>query len=1178
MYGKTWWGQQWLNALTSIDFSNRLPRGRTYANKGAVKDIQIKGGAIDAKVQGSQPRPYKVSVSVSAFTPRQMDVLLSEIQSNPALLAQLLNRELPAELYEFARQQGMDLFPRSWKDFPMRCSCPDFAVPCKHLAAVIYMIAAEIDHNPFLVLQLHGLDLIQALKERNVTIQKGSAVQVLTPVALCLPEPPAETPLDESAWAQLDFSRLEPLKDKLLKLLAPNPIFYEKDFRETLKKAYGLFAKGAAKYEPGKLLIDTFTWDHRITLHLDQTLQPAHLSATDADGKAQPVDAPDHLVERLRNTLLTAELRTVEQASDSVRAIYWIQQFCLQLLENGAVIPQLLDLGSHDQFLIRWLPATNNPTVKTLFERLLAVTPANLVQVSIDRKAVSYQAPAEQLYSLCSVFLDDYIRLFTIPLGKPASPWGSRKHVLEYEWVEDLFFRRQPLSFEGRGMRELPAAIQLWLNNFYVSHKTLVPLIRVEEEDAGEPFTVDVLAEDRNQPLQPPIALRKILNEKQYEPVRFDFLQDLMLLATHFPQLQTVLKSNGSQKAVFDAEAFVSVLLETLPVMQLFGIRILLPKSLREWVKPQASARLKGKNKDQIGSFLNLDEMLSFDWQVAVGDALMDLQAFKKLVKGASGLVRIKDRYVLLQQEDLDKLYKRLENPPKLTGNDMLKAALAEEYQGARIGLSPEVLELLRNLTQPAAVPLPQGLTAQLRPYQQRGYEWMVKNTRLGFGSLIADDMGLGKTLQVISLLLKFKEEGQLAKKRGLVVVPTTLLTNWQKEIARFAPTLQATVYHGAKRKLELADCDILLTTYGLVRSDQEVLKKQPWYVLVIDEAQNIKNPHSDQTKAVKALKADVRIAMSGTPVENRLSEFWSVLDFANKGYLGNLPKFTDEFAKPIQLELNHDKLDTFRKITAPFMLRRLKTDKSIITDLPDKVENNRYCTLTKQQAALYEGVVGESLNAIAGQDGIERKGLVLKLMTALKQIGNHPYQYTRQGDTTPDLSGKAQQLLDLLGNIYESQEKVLIFTQYREMGDLLAGFIKAHTGREPLFLHGGTNRTHRDAMVERFQHDRQTNTFILSLKAGGTGLNLTAANHVVHYDLWWNPAVENQATDRAFRIGQTRNVMVYRLINQGTMEEKIDAMIRSKRELADLSVSTGETWLGDLSTDELKQLVLLEK
>jgi SNF2 family DNA or RNA helicase len=523
----------------------------------------------------------------------------------------------------------------------------------------------------------------------------------------------------------------------------------------------------------------------------------------------------------------------------------------------------------------------------------------------------------------------------------------------------------------------------------------------------------------------------------------------------------------------------------------------------------------------------------------------------------------------------LQRLLKQLTAEAKLAGSDLLQAALSGKYKGASILVDKQVQKALNDLKKVKEVPLPKGLQATLRPYQHSGYSWLYKNAQLGMGSILADDMGLGKTLQVITLLLKFKEEGVFDKKKALVAVPTSLLTNWQKEIQKFAPTLNAAVYHGPNRSIP-TEFDILITTYGVLRSDQKILAKWKWQIMTIDEAQNIKNVTTLQTKAVKAIKADIYVAMSGTPVENRLSEYWSIMDFSNKGYLGSLSKFTENFAVPIQKHNDQEQLESFRLITAPFILRRLKSDKSIIKDLPEKIENDYYTSLEPEQAAVYEGLVQSALKEIALSDGIQRKGMVLTMMMGLKQICNHPYQYLKKGSKNPMESGKANALFELLDNIQAQQEKTLIFTQYKETGKLLSGWIEARYGRAPLFLHGGNSRKQRDEMVESFQNNRQDSIFILSLKAGGTGLNLTAANHVVHYDLWWNPAVEAQATDRAYRIGQQKNVMVYRLLSEGTLEERIDEMLQAKKELANLTVQTGETWLGDLSNQDLENLVKL--
>lgn len=1172
-YGKTWWGQQWLNSLSKIDNSNRLPRGKTYANNGAVKNIEIETNAISAQVQGSASRPYKVMVSVPIFTSSQKQALLEAILGNPTLLAKLLNRELPQELNKFAEEKNIPLFPKSWRDFPMKCSCPDSAVPCKHLAAVIYIIAKEIDKNPFLVFQLHDFDVLGEVSSRY-SVGKKSGIRVNAFADFFEEKFTEIAKIKDDIFDDIDFSYIEPMSDKLLKIIQGSPIFAEKDFKKNLEKAHKLLSKGLLKWklEEKKVIIEDLVLGDTLEIFVSESAKIAEFRFVSTDEEVR--DYKKVTLEKLLNSVYLSDEKYFDRMSDAFRILKISHQFCLKLLENGAIIPQLLK-NTGDDYFIRWLPAINNAEIEDILTTFSQAIPANLIQFQTKKKTL-YQTPGEQILTLCSLMLNEYVSLFTIQMG------DFYRGKVSYEMWDEFFFQQVPYEFKGFREKETPIGIQTWLNNYYITQKDFVPILRIEENPERGDFVLDVLVQNRLEQQKEPIEFQQILQEKLYENIRFEVLQDLLLLSNHFSALDKYLQMQGSQKMKFDGEEFVGVLLEIIPTLQLFGIQILLPKSLKHWIKPQVSGIIKSNKASDGGGFLHLDDMLSFNWQIAVGEDLMSWNEFERLIKGMKGLVKIKDQYMLIEQDELEKLKKRLENPPKLAGTDLLKMALAEEYQGSKIGLSEDVLVLLKDLTSPGKVKLPENLHAKLRPYQLRGYEWMVKNTKLGFGSLIADDMGLGKTLQVITLLLKFKQEGAFVKNKALIVVPTTLLTNWQKEINRFAPDLTFQIYHGTKRKLEIKDTenpiDLVITTYGTVRSDADVFKKTNWYCVAIDEAQNIKNPDTEQTKAIKNLKSDIKIAMSGTPVENRLSEFWSILDFTNKGYLGNLSKFTNEFTKPIQLEHNQEQLQIFKKITAPFLLRRVKSDKSIISDLPDKIENNHYTNLSKEQAALYEGVVQKSLKDIEENEGIARKGLVLKLMTALKQIGNHPYQYLNKGKKVLEESGKAQMLIELLENIQEANEKVLIFTQYREMDKLLVEFIKDKFWVDPLFLHGGIDRKQRDLLVERFQKNRADSIFILSLKAGGTGLNLTQGNHVIHFDLWWNPAVENQATDRAFRIGQTKNVMVYRLINQGTMEEKIDAMIRSKKDLADMSITTGENWLGDLSNEDLKNLVRLTK
>ena len=1156
-YGSTWWGEQWLNALSNIDYSNRLPRGRSYANTGKVWSVDMDTNRISAKVQGTRPSPYRIQIVVPVFSKEEKQRLVDEVARNPVLVAQLLNRELPPDLLLFAEKQGIRVFPRSWKDFGMDCSCPDWAVPCKHLAAVIYTVAEEIDRNPFLVFELHGLDLVKELENKNIRIadKKTERIVQVSDLISVASEVVATEMTDAGSP---DFTTIPAIGTDILTLFKSRPLFYEGDFKTVVEKLFSGASKTAGKLLRGDLVPQKLAWaiepEDRLQLVFDRNLLLQGASVRDRKDKEKPLKnfRPADLIQ----VLLAWDPDTLRKTHLNTAVLYDVFNFSLMLAKQGAIMPQLIECEP-GKFRIRWLPAVIHETVRDLFEKMAGRLPVDLLIVRGAGQEQT-QSPKEALNSLCSFFIGKCIL--------EASGYDPEPLVKMFKFTTD----EKPVKFLDP---DTPQLLQLWLNNFYLTHKDFIPLVKVEDMDGH--FGIDLMVEYRPDPLQMPVPLSHILKEKKYEGVRYEVLKDVMLLAEFFPDLSDIVEKQGDLRLLYDGHEFAEVLLKMLPAIGLFGIRILLPKALKDLVRPQATLLAKKSPGKDEGSFLSFGDLVNFNWQIALGDEFVSVSDFEKMVTNLNGIVKLKDRYILIDEDELIKLFNKLEDPPQLGSFQALQVLLAEEYEGVKIGLSPEAVALIRQLVQPSEVPLPKGLKATLRPYQLAGYEWMLKNTRLGFGSLIADDMGLGKTLQVIATLLKFKEEGLLEKKKALVIVPTSLLTNWRKEIEKFAPSLKAAIYHGQNRSIDVADTEVILTTYGIARSEETLLKKMNWFCTVIDEAQNIKNAGTAQTKSVKAIPAPVRIAMSGTPVENRLSEFWSIMDFTNRGYLGSPKLFRDVFAKPIQKEHDHHQAELFKKITSPFILRRLKSDKSIIADLPDKIENNSYASLTPEQAAIYENVVRQSMEQIYEEgDDFKRQGLVLKMITALKQICNHPHQFLKKGDKTVDLSGKATLLLSLLDNIYENGEKTLIFTQYREMGDLISRFLNENFGKDPLFLHGGTSRNRRDEMVEAFQNDPDADTFILSLKAGGTGLNLTAASNVIHYDLWWNPAVEAQATDRAFRIGQTKNVMVWRLITQGTFEEKIDEMLKMKKDLANLTVATGENWVGNLSNDELKNLV----
>ncbi|HEV2656795.1 MAG TPA: DEAD/DEAH box helicase, partial [Ktedonobacteraceae bacterium] len=454
-----------------------------------------------------------------------------------------------------------------------------------------------------------------------------------------------------------------------------------------------------------------------------------------------------------------------------------------------------------------------------------------------------------------------------------------------------------------------------------------------------------------------------------------------------------------------------------------------------------------------------------------------------------------------------------------------------------------------------------------------------------GFGACLADDMGMGKTPMLIALLLHERTKKQKALHPTLVICPMSIVGNWQREIQKFAPSLSVLVHHGVERLSDEAfaeavkKCDVAITTYSLALRDKEQLATIDWENVVVDEAQNIKNETAKQTQAIKQLQGRYRIALTGTPVENRLSELWSIMEFLNPGYLGTGTDFRQSFAIPIERYHNAERSQTLKKLVQPFMLRRLKTDKTIIQDLPDKMEMNVFCNLTQEQASLYEAVVKEMMERIEQSDGMERRGLILSTLMKLKQVCNHPAHFLSDHSSLARRSGKLARLEEMLEEVLEGGEKALIFTQFAEMGELLQQYLEERFGCEILFLHGSTSKKQRDMMVQRFQEEQHgAPLFLLSLKAGGVGLNLTAANHVFHFDRWWNPAVENQATDRAFRIGQKKNVQVHKFVCVGTLEERIDQMIEQKKELAESIVGSGENWLTEMSTEQLKSLFSLSR
>ena len=582
-----------------------------------------------------------------------------------------------------------------------------------------------------------------------------------------------------------------------------------------------------------------------------------------------------------------------------------------------------------------------------------------------------------------------------------------------------------------------------------------------------------------------------------------------------------------------------------------------------------------------------MDQLLEYDWELALGDKVLTAEEMTRLVDAKSDLVQLRGEWV---QADKDVLARaaRFVSQRHSSGDraivDLIKDLIADDLKDLpvdEVKATGWASALLDQSVAPRQVAVPSTVNATLRPYQRRGLDWLAYMSALGLGAVLADDMGLGKTLQLLALLAHEK-----SKTATLLVCPMSVVGNWQREAARFVPSLRVYVHHGSDRatgaELEQAvrESDLVITTYALMTRDVAALKDLDWRRVVLDEAQHIKNAKTSQARAARSIPADHRVALTGTPVENRLDELRSILDFANRGVLGSEQMFRKRFVVPIEREKDQLAVSRLRAVTSPFVLRRVKTDPAVIADLPEKLEMTVRANLSEEQAALYRAVVDEMMAQIKGTEGMKRKGAVLSALTKLKQVCNHPAHFLRDGSPVmrrgQHRSGKLGLVEDIVESVIGDDEKVLLFTQFREFGELVVPYLADRFTTEVPFLHGGVSKAGRDAMVEAFQGEGGPPIMVLSLKAGGTGLNLTAANHVVHLDRWWNPAVENQATDRVFRIGQRKNVQVRKMVCVGTLEERIDTMIASKSELAELAVGTGENWVTEMSVEQLDELLRL--
>ncbi len=804
--------------------------------------------------------------------------------------------------------------------------------------------------------------------------------------------------------------------------------------------------------------------------------------------------------------------------------------------------------------------------------------------------------------SILEAFLEEIVRRAqAVPGRRGRQVDQTNPHDI---WLRSLTWPRSALHRWKDEMGPLCSQISEWTDSVRViTNQPWRLFLRLEEPLSGNAEGIwklswhlqsamdQTLTVPAEKVWSPGAAERKWFRSSGANPRRY-LLQMLGQISSTVPAIARSLNEPFPVGCTMSFDELLEFLHDHVPELLDYGIQIQFPST---WGAPSDRPRLaiKGNIREEAalsaGNRIDLGDLMDVDWSISVGEDVLTEEELSLLRKLKTPLANIRGKWVLLYRDELEKVMDGIKKlPRKITRREALISSFRESKGDLPLSAMngsvwlDSVRSVLTGAEQIEQIRQPDGFCGELRPYQIKGLSWLTWLAEIGLGGCLADDMGLGKTIQALALLKTRILGGE--KDPVLLICPTSVIENWRREAEHFVPDLAVLVHHGIRRPRgdkfieSLVGKDLVISSYSLLHRDNETFKKAAWSGMILDEAQNIKNPETRQSKAARAIKAQWHFALTGTPVENHVGDMWSIMEFLMPGLLPNKSRFVRDFMRPIQAG-ETEALQKIKKITGPFILRRLKTDKNIISDLPEKIETEVFCSLNKEQASLY-GVVLDHLEAnLTGTSGIKRKGAVLSAITSLKQICNHPALYLKDRSQIAGRSGKLARLTEIAEEMLSVGDRALIFTQYAEMGAMLKSYLQETFGREALFLHGGVERQKRDEMVRKFQESKDAPPFfVLSLKAGGTGLNLTGANHVVMFDRWWNPAVEQQAVDRAYRIGQKESVQVHFFCCKGTLEEKIELLIKSKKDIADSVVSAGENWLTEMTDSELRQLFKLSR
>ena len=1136
VYGVTIWGNEFLDGIMQATDKGRLARGKTYANTNRVYEVVLSKNKISAKVEGNYSPYYEVSLVFDISNGDNKDKIIRFIDDNPLTLAGMSNGGMPREMLEYIRQEDISIFT----DFDAHCDCYDFMedYACKHIAGLYYVLTAEIDKNPLLLFTLNDIDLMA-----HYRIEDKAHIEY----PICV-EPKNRVGEKCNIPREIRLFSVDDCDLFVLSMLESMPPFAPIDYKEVMQEFYKKIPKS----------VSSMVYSLR-----DNHLAKIHQLIKDADIVLQGslfvyeaffvIENPLLLLDENRALFdefeISEETKGIglrpndlfelflsfedDKGSLSYWCLFYLFRVAYGLIDKKGFLPAVVE--DKEGIYVIYKPLECMTVIREQIEHL-SVFCWDMCQIE-EEFLDGLSASRMMISTLISHFV-------------VGMEFMHKKQKNNPPKISYSFFQGKRLMSHGFEYSNMSRTIYNYFAIFDVLRSDYNYAIHINQKQDKYQISIKIKQHNDKEEF--------FLKDSLLAYNQVDILKFLSFLSQYLPHVKELIRVN---KLNFNKDDLEQFLLKTSSIISNLGVDIVLPKELKNILKPKLSLAVKATSKN-LKSFFSLDDMLDYDWKIAIGEHMISVQEFESLLEEGKELIRFKDNFLVLSPKEAQNIFSQINRKQKLNKYELLQAKLNEEAF-----FTGDLQSFIEQMLTPKQIQPPASLNAELREYQKNGFIWNVNNLLNGFGTILADDMGLGKTIQSIASLLYLIEQGHI-KNSTLVIVPTSLLSNWEIEIEKFAPTLSYFAYYGLNRVMERAD--IIISTYDLVRRDLQEIKKQKIDCLIIDEAQKIKNADTSTSKAIKSIKAKYKIALSGTPVENNLSELWSIFDFALPKYLKSLKEFTKDYARDIEVGKDVQKSRKLKKITAPFMLRRLKTDKTIISDLPEKLTIDEYTTMTKEQAGLYQSVVDETLQQIEASNN---QGLIFKLIVSLKQICNHPRNFDNKTAGTIEKSGKTKLLIELLGNILMQNEKVLIFTQYTTMGDILVEMIKKELLSSPLYLHGGMTRAQRGQVVAEFQNNDKCKIFILSLKAGGVGLNLTQANHVIHFDLWFNPAVENQATDRAFRIGQNKNVYVHRLITRNSFEEKIDKIIKAKQQLSDLSVNVGENWLKDLDNKELQEI-----